>query len=62
VRDAIRYVLQNAKKHADEGGEVSVPQVIDIFSSAPWFNGFIESITVRNLPPVRQSRTRARGC
>jgi hypothetical protein len=53
VRNAIRYVLQNGKKHAAEGCPVSVPQAIDIYTSAPWFNGFVESFTVRDLPQVR---------
>ena len=61
VRNAIRYVLGNAQKHAAEGRMVSVPQAIDTYSSAPWFDGFVESITVRGLDavacPVASPRT-----
>jgi REP-associated tyrosine transposase len=60
VRNAIRYVLANGKKHAAEGCEVSVPQPIDTCSSAPWFDGFIESITVRHLEGVVRPVTDAR--
>jgi hypothetical protein len=52
VRNAIRYVLGNAKKHAAEGGvggALSVPQPIDYFSSAPWFDGFREVLTIRGI-------------
>jgi len=60
VRNALCYVLANGKKHAAEGRAVIVPQAIDLFSSAPWFDGFVESITVHNLPaesPVVPPRT-----
>jgi len=50
VRNALCYVLANGKKHAADGRAVTVPQAIDLFRSAPWFNGFVESITVHNLP------------
>ncbi|HEX5053199.1 MAG TPA: hypothetical protein VFZ65_15600 [Planctomycetota bacterium] len=36
--------------HAAEGREVSVPQAIDTFTSAPWFDGFRETVTVHDLP------------
>jgi len=61
VRNAIRYVLANGKKHAAEGREVAVPQAIDTFTSAPWFDGFRETVTVRGIEamprPVTDSRT-----
>jgi hypothetical protein len=61
VRCAIRYVLQNGKKHAAEGRMVRVGQAIDVFSSAPWFDGWVEEITVRGAdtiaPPVRAAQT-----
>ena len=61
VRNALIYVLANGRKHAAEGREVSVPQAIDTFTSAPWFDGFRESITVRGietmLRPVTEART-----
>ena len=61
VRNAVRYVLGNAKKHAAEGRMVRSPQPIDTYSSAPWFDGFVEQITVRGLEhiprPTRPPRT-----
>jgi len=61
VRNALRYVLANGKKHAAEGREVHVPAAIDTFTSAPWFDGFRETVTVRGLEaiprPVTDSRT-----
>jgi REP element-mobilizing transposase RayT len=52
VRNALRYVFGNARKHAAEGREVRVPQAMDTFTSAPWFDGFKETITVRGLTAV----------
>jgi hypothetical protein len=49
VRNAIRYVLGNARKHAAEGGAIAVPQPIDVFTSAPWFDGFREKFVVRGI-------------
>jgi hypothetical protein len=49
VRNAIRYVFQNARKHAAVG---RVLPAIDTFTSAPWFTGFRETITVRRLEAV----------
>jgi len=61
VRNALRYVLANGKKHAAEGREVHVPAAIDTYTSAPWFDGFRETVTVRGLEaiprPVTDSRT-----
>ena len=61
VRNALRYVLGNARKHAAKGREVAVPQAIDVFSSAPWFQGFRETVTVRGIEamprPVTEART-----
>ena len=61
VRNAIRYVLQNARHHAAAGRMVRVDQALDVFSSAPWFDGWVEEITVRGLEtfsrPVRAART-----
>jgi REP element-mobilizing transposase RayT len=52
VRNAIVYVLMNAKKH---GARVATG--IDAFSSAPWFAGFkIGAAAVAN-PPVRSPMT-----
>ena len=57
VRNALRYVFgpvssAGGKKHASEGREVSVPQAIDTFTSAPWFAGFRERITVRGIQAI----------
>ena len=61
VKNALCYVLANGKKHAAEGREVAVPQVIDTFTSAPWFDGFRETVTVRGIEamprPVTDART-----
>src|SRR5262252_2186264 len=60
VRNAIRYVFQNARKHAAEGREVAVPQAIDTYTSAPWFDGFRETFTVRGLEAIVRPVTDAR--
>lgn len=61
VHAALCYVLANGKKHAAEGRAVTVPQAVDVFTSAPWFDGFVESFTVRGLgalePPVVAPRS-----
>ncbi|MBL8724096.1 MAG: transposase [Planctomycetes bacterium] len=61
VRNALCYVLANGKKHAAEGRAVTVPQAIDVYTSAPWFDGFVERITVRGIAglplPVATPRT-----
>jgi hypothetical protein len=60
VRNAIRYVFQNARKHAAAGREVAVPAAIDTYTSAPWFDGFRETITVRGLEAIVRPVTDAR--
>ena len=52
VRRALAYVLDNGRRHARDGRAVRVPQAIDTFSSAPWFDGWQETITVRGLEAV----------
>ncbi len=59
VRNALRYVLGNGKKHAAEGREVRVPQAIDTFTSAPWFDGFREPMTVRGIAAIPRPVTDA---
>ena len=49
VRNALAYVMRNAHHHAAEGRMVKVPHPIDLYSSAPWFDGFAERFTIRNL-------------
>jgi putative transposase len=53
VRNALVYVLDNARQHAAAGRMVRAPHAIDLYSSAPWFDGFRTPPTVRNLPPTR---------
>ena len=60
VRNALRYVLGNGKKHAAEGREVKVTQAIDTFTSAPWFDGFREPVTVRGIEAMPRPVTVAR--
>jgi REP element-mobilizing transposase RayT len=60
VRNALRYLFGNGKKHAAEGREISVPQAIDTFTSAPWFTGFRERITVHGIDAVVRPVTSAR--
>ena len=59
VRNALVYVLANGRKHAAEGREVTVPQAIDTFTSAPWFDGFRESFTVRGIEVIVRPVTTA---
>ncbi len=59
VRNALRYVLANGKKHAAAGREVAVPQAIDTFTSAPWFDGFREALTVRGIETLPRPVTDA---
>ena len=59
VRNALCYVLANGKKHAAEGREVTVPQAIDTFTSAPWFVGFRETVTVRGIEAMPRPVTDA---
>jgi REP element-mobilizing transposase RayT len=58
VRNALRYLFGNGRKHAAAGREVRVPQVIDTYTSAPWFDGFRERITVIGLEAVDRKSTR----
>lgn len=63
VRNVLRYVLGNGHKHSSRNGGhgPNVHGPIDRFSSAPWFDGFREPVTVRDLDnhptPVRPPRT-----
>jgi REP element-mobilizing transposase RayT len=59
VRNVLRYVLGNGRKHAAAGRAVTVPQAIDTYTSAPWFDGFRETIVVRGLEAVVRPVTEA---
>ena len=52
VRNALAYVMGNARHHAAEGRMVSAPRAIDTYTSAPWFDGFRERITVRGIEAI----------
>jgi putative transposase len=53
VRNAIVYVLMNAKKH-----HAVIDAGVDAFSSAPWFDGFTSRVEAPDVPcPVYASRT-----
>lgn len=60
VRTALRYVLHNAKKHAAQGRKVRVPWQVDLFSSAPWFDGFREELHLRGMDVVIRPTVLAR--
>ena len=61
TRNALRYVLQNARHHAATGRMVDAAAPIDTFTSAPWFDGFRRPIRVRGLEaivrPIAGART-----
>ena len=52
VRNAIVYVLMNAKKHG-----MQTSHGVDAFSSAPWFSGFVGRTPRTDASPVRAART-----
>jgi putative transposase len=53
VRNALVYVLMNAKKHG-----MRTARGVDGFSSAPWFDGFARPPPASaGAPPVRAPRT-----
>lgn len=60
VRNAIRYVLNNAEHHDRQHGREPGHGGIDVFTSGPWFDGWLESVRVRGLdaiPPVARAKT-----
>jgi hypothetical protein len=61
VRTALVYVFGNARHHAAMGRMVAVHAVIDTFTSAPWFDGFRERLTVRGLDTIERPITDARS-
>ncbi len=60
VRNALCYLFGNGRKHAVQGREFSVSQAIDTFTSAPWFAGFRERVTVHGLEAIVRPVTDAR--
>ena len=61
VRNALVYVLGNGKKHAAQGRMIAKFTGPDVFTSAAWFDGFVEELEVVNLDkhplPVTRPRT-----
>jgi putative transposase len=61
VRNVLVYVFGNGRHHAAQGRMVAVPQAIDMFTSAPWFDGYREAFDVRGLTaevrPVTDAKT-----
>jgi hypothetical protein len=65
VRNALRYVLLNARHHAAERGEQLRLDWVDRFSTAAWFDGWTrpirddEAIRMRRevVPPIAAART-----
>ena len=61
VRNALVYVLGNGKKHAAQGRMIEPFTGPDRYTSAPWFDGFVEELEVVNLDkhplPVTRART-----
>ena len=60
VRNAIRYVLNNAEHHERQYGRQREHAEIDVFTSGPWFDGWLESVRVRALDttqPVARAKT-----
>ena len=61
VRNALVYVLANSRHHAANGRMVRNEQAIDIFSSAPWFDGFREAFTVRGIDAIERPTADAKS-
>ena len=50
VRNALRYVLNNERHHAEERGHELDPNWLDPYSSAPWFEGWSRPVSESTLP------------
>ena len=50
VRRALAYVLNNWRKHAAERGRHYAKNLVDLLSSAPWFNGWKSPPANHDLP------------
>ena len=60
VRNALLYVLNNAKHHTNVPPEGWVPRQVDPFSSAKWFPGWdgpVESLRLASTRPGAEPRT-----
>ena len=60
VRNALLYVLNNAKHHAKDRGETWARRRVDPFSSAAWFGGWASAVESGRLPgpsPAASAKT-----
>jgi REP element-mobilizing transposase RayT len=61
VRTCLVYVLANGHKHHRQGRGPRPTAPLDVFTSAPWFDGWRERVVIRGLealaPPVTSART-----
>lgn len=60
VRNALVYVLNNAKHHAKDQGQSWPRRRVDPYSSAAWFTGWASEIESRRLPgpsPAASAKT-----
>ncbi len=53
VRNALAYVLLNARKHWRQRSGIAPPVVLDIASSGAWFDGWKRPPPARGTPTVR---------
>ena len=56
VRNALCYVLHNAKKHG-----LKLTHALDPFSSAPWFDAWKEKVTIKGLDAIEDPTAEARS-
>jgi putative transposase len=57
VRNCLVYVFANGHKHHWQGRGPRPAATIDTFTSAPWFDGWKESFTVRGLAAIARPVT-----
>ena len=60
VRNALVYVLGNARKHAAAGRMLAAPRAVDRFTSALWFDGFASAVVVQGLERAERPTTDGR--
>ncbi|MFO0390452.1 MAG: transposase, partial [Planctomycetota bacterium] len=59
VSNALVYVLGNGRTHAAQGRTIAPFAGPDRFTSAPWFDGFVETIEVRGIDGITLQIARA---
>src|SRR5262245_18767794 len=58
ARNSLAYVLLNHRRHAHKRGDVVMPYPVDPYSSARWFDGFVEPIRLaEEARPTLPART-----